>query len=42
MIKSAGKLSYDDVDAVIGGKAEVDLQGATAKDIHALKVRLLR
>lgn len=41
MIKSAGKLSYDDVDAVIGGKAEVDLQGATAKDIHTLKVRLL-
>ena len=41
MIKSAGKLPYDDGDAVIGGKAEVDLQGATAKDIHTLKVRLL-
>ncbi|KAL2051767.1 hypothetical protein ABVK25_007923 [Lepraria finkii] len=36
IIKSAGKLTYDDVDAVIGGK-EVELQGATAKDIHILK-----
>ena len=41
MIKSAGKLTYDDVDAVIGGKAEVDLQGATAKDIQTLKVGFL-
>jgi protein SSD1 len=38
MIKSSGKLTYDDVDAVIGGKGEVELQGATAKDIHTLKV----
>lgn len=38
IIKSAGKLTYDDVDAVIGGK-EVELQGATAKDIHILKVK---
>ncbi len=38
MIKSAGKLTYDDVDAVIGGSEEVKLQGATAKDIHTLKV----
>ena len=38
MIKSAGKLTYDDVDAVIGGNEEVKLQGATAKDIHTLKV----
>ena len=37
IIKSAGKLTYDDVDAVIGGK-EVELQGATANDIHILKV----
>ena len=40
MIKSAGKLTYDEVDAVIRGKEEVDLQGATAKDIHNLKVSL--
>ena len=39
MIKSAGKLTYDEVDAVIGGKEEVSLQGATANDIHTLKVR---
>ena len=38
MIKSAGKLTYDEVDAVIHGDGEVDLQGATAKDIHILKV----
>ena len=38
MIKSSGKLTYDDVDAVIGGKDGVELQGATAKDIHILKV----
>ena len=38
MIKSAGKLTYDDVDAVIGGKEGMRLQGATAKDIHTLKV----
>jgi protein SSD1 len=38
MIKSAGKLTYDEVDAVIHGDGEVNLQGATAKDIHVLKV----
>ena len=38
IIKSAGKLSYDDVDAVIGDQRDVKLQGATAKDIHTLKV----
>lgn len=37
IIKSSGKLTYDDVDAVIGGK-DVELQGATAKDIKTLKV----
>ena len=37
MIKSAGKVSYDEVDAVIDGK-EVELQGATSKDIQTLKV----
>lgn len=40
MIKSAGKLSYDDVDAVIGGQGDVKLQGATAKDIQTLKVSI--
>jgi len=39
MIKSVGKLTYDDVDAIIGGQGDVQLQGATAKDIHILKVR---
>lgn len=38
MIKSAGKLTYDEVDAVINGKGEVELQGATVKDIQTLKV----
>ena len=42
MIKSAGKVSYDEVDAVIEGKEEVALQGATSKDIQTLKVRCLR
>ena len=38
IIKSSGKLSYDDVDAVIRGSSEVKLQGATIKDIQILKV----
>ena len=38
IIKSAGRLTYDDVDGVIGGQEDVKLQGATAKDIHTLKV----
>lgn len=38
IIKSSGKLTYDEVDAVIGGHEETQLQGATAKDIHTLKV----
>ena len=38
MIKSAGKVTYDEVDAVIEGKGEVQLQGATSKDIQILKV----
>lgn len=40
MIKSAGKLTYDEVDAVIHGDGDVNLQGATAKDIHVLKVTI--
>ena len=39
MIKSAGKVTYDEVDAVIDGKDEVQLQGATSKDIQILKVK---
>lgn len=39
IIKSAGKLTYDEVDAVIHGEGEVELQGATAKDIQILKAR---
>ena len=39
IIKSSGKLSYEDVDAVIEGK-EVKLQGAKAEDIQLLKVCL--
>ena len=42
MIKSAGKVPYDEVDAVIEGKEEVALQGATSKDIQILKVKTLR
>ena len=41
IIKSAGKLTYDEVDAVIHGEGKVELQGATANDIQILKVRLL-
>ncbi|KAL9101705.1 MAG: hypothetical protein Q9163_003070 [Psora crenata] len=40
IIKSVGKLTYDDVDAVIGGQGDGKLQGATARDIHMLKVNL--
>jgi protein SSD1 len=40
IIKSAGKVTYDDVDAVIHGENHVNLQGATAKDIQILKVGL--
>ena len=38
MIKSSGKLTYDEVDAVLGGDNGVQLQGATIKDIQTLKV----
>ncbi|KAL8766563.1 MAG: hypothetical protein Q9209_006706 [Squamulea sp. 1 TL-2023] len=36
IIKSVGKVTYDQVDAVIHGE-DVDLQGATKKDIQILK-----
>ena len=38
IIKSAGKLTYDEVDAVIRGDSGVKLQGATVKDVQTLKV----
>ena len=37
IINSSGKLSYDEVDAVIHGDDSVKLQGATSKDIQALQ-----
>ena len=38
IINSKGKLTYDEVDSVISGNEEIELQGATAKDIEILKV----
>ena len=38
LIKSSGKLTYDEVDAVIHGDQQVKLQGATAHDIQTLSV----
>ena len=40
LIKSSGKLTYDEVDAVIHGNSDVKLQGATVKDIQLLNVSL--
>ncbi|KAI9845312.1 MAG: hypothetical protein M1837_004934 [Sclerophora amabilis] len=36
VIKSSGKLSYKEVDAVINGDKDVHLEGATIKDIETL------
>ncbi|KAL1885526.1 Translational repressor [Paecilomyces lecythidis] len=36
VIKSAGKLSYDDVDAVISGKSDIPVNGVSAEDIRTL------
>ncbi|KAK2774648.1 hypothetical protein FQN52_001243 [Onygenales sp. PD_12] len=36
IIKSSGKLTYDDVDAVLSGTPDVELHGATAEDIKIL------
>lgn len=36
IIKSSGKLAYEEVDGVIAGKKDVQLQGATAEDIEIL------
>lgn len=41
IINSSGKLTYDEVDAVIHGDNNVALQGATVNDIHFLKVRFI-
>lgn len=38
IIKSSGKLSYNDVDAVLSGDSQVKLEGASAKDIQLLKI----
>lgn len=38
IIKSGGKISYSDVDAVIAGSDDVTLQGSSAKDIRLLQV----
>ena len=38
IINSSGKLTYEEVDAVIYGDGNVKLQGATVKDIQILKV----
>ena len=38
IINSRGKLSYEEVDAVTQGESNVELQGATIKDIQILKV----
>ena len=37
IINSSGKLTYDDVDAVISGKRDVKLEGASVQDIETLK-----
>ena len=39
IIKSSGKLTYEEVDAVIHGDDPVKLEGATVKNIQILKVR---
>ncbi|KAI9777214.1 MAG: hypothetical protein M1835_005301 [Candelina submexicana] len=36
IIKSSGKLSYEDVDAVIHGEEDIQLQGPTVQDIKTL------
>lgn len=41
VIKSAGKLSYDEVDAVLNGDGQVNLQGATVEDITTLNVSVI-
>ena len=38
IIKSAGKASYEDVDSVVRGQGDAELDGVTAQDIQTLKV----
>jgi protein SSD1 len=38
IIRSSGKLTYKDVDAVLGGHTDVKLEGADVKDIQILSV----
>jgi protein SSD1 len=38
IIRSSGKLTYDDIEAVIAGKKDVELQGTTVEDIKTLNV----
>jgi protein SSD1 len=38
VIKSGGKLTYRDVDAVLGGDRDVKLEGTEVKDIQILQV----
>ena len=40
VIRSAGKLTYDEVDAVINGKDSVELHGATTENIKSLHVSI--
>lgn len=36
IVRSSGKLAYEEVDGVISGKKDVELQGASAEDIELL------
>jgi protein SSD1 len=38
IIRSSGKLTYKDVDAVLNGNIDVKLEGADVKDIQILSV----
>lgn len=40
IIKSGGKLSYKEVDAILGGQVDTKIEGAEAKDIQILYVSL--
>lgn len=38
IIRSAGKLTYKDVDAILSGHTDIKIEGAEIKDIHILNV----
>ena len=42
IINSSGKLTYDDVDAVIEGSGNAQLEGATVENIKTLQARVLQ